>query len=762
MAKRIIQLSLLCILFFHPLLAQNKTRPTIKSVKSLSIRLFSKKQASHFVFKIKPSSINYFEISSSGNKVKIVGNVPTSVAAGLNHFLIHEMYTSVGWNDFRPNTPESIPLPMVRVRKESPYQIVSYFTDDHFASITAHWDWDRWEKEIDLMALHGVTHPFAIKMLDDLPLSLSQKVVQRLSEYGMKLLTTESITDTVHTICLMPESIVTNPVIFDLRSDMVWHKETPDINEWIKQYPQYRYGCSTPSSQAAWDGFYHTVYNPNHPMLPPSELTFYDHPLLDTTHVSLWLNAIKPFDHDLFAASCETFFLDSDFFQFNSNYKYDAVNIVRQYITNLKNQSYHHLLEACNQEDLQIINRETKNCHQIETDLHSLQCNDSVEHAKALFQKYRNNELKPSTVMVELPISYQNGFGPFKPCYHSLLLYTRDDARSRSRVYAANIPDTWKEIQRGEIETNQTKTAFALGRDSSGKRQMVIDANNNRDFSDDPLFTPLELSFNALEKGHISSNQIIPFIFERWDGNQTILDTIPFCIGTIPGQEILMGSFARHATTHLGEIEIAICSGNFSDFSFQQTELMIINDDCELISRDQYIMYQDTLYRNMGVDLTKNVLLLEKTIASQSQLYSPQIGFKAIPFSGENYMTKDTVSIDDAIGKYIVLYFWGTWNNSCVEDLPCLNAMYNKYDHSKVVMAGILDHSPVVSLERMIQRFHINWPQILSNETNGIIQDYKIATFPTILLIAPNGKIIAKLSNVADLEKIMDQLALNI
>ena len=46
---------------------------------------------------------------------------------------------------------------------ESPYRFVQYYNTCTFGYSTAFWDWERWEREIDWMALHGINMPLAME-----------------------------------------------------------------------------------------------------------------------------------------------------------------------------------------------------------------------------------------------------------------------------------------------------------------------------------------------------------------------------------------------------------------------------------------------------------------------------------------------------------------------------------------------------------------------------------------------------------------------
>lgn len=103
-----------------------------------------------------------FEIESLNGKVVLRGNRPISIASALNWYLKYYCKCQVSWNNFTVRMPEKLPEVTPKVRRESPYKERSYMNYCTFSYSAAFWDWERWEKEIDWMALHGITMPLAV------------------------------------------------------------------------------------------------------------------------------------------------------------------------------------------------------------------------------------------------------------------------------------------------------------------------------------------------------------------------------------------------------------------------------------------------------------------------------------------------------------------------------------------------------------------------------------------------------------------------
>lgn len=110
---------------------------------------------------------HFFEISGKDGKPVITGDNAVNIAAGLNWYLKYYTGNHVSWNNLGIDLPDG-PLPFPahperHSRAEDRAYYLNYCT--HSYSM-AFWDWDRWEKEIDWMALHGINMPLAMTGID--------------------------------------------------------------------------------------------------------------------------------------------------------------------------------------------------------------------------------------------------------------------------------------------------------------------------------------------------------------------------------------------------------------------------------------------------------------------------------------------------------------------------------------------------------------------------------------------------------------------
>ena len=103
-----------------------------------------------------------FEISSAGGRIVLKGNTGVAVASALYYYLNEYAHCQVTWNGTNLNLPAKLPMPEGVIRKSSPYTYRYYLNYCTYSYTMSWWDWARWEKEIDWMAMHGINMPLAI------------------------------------------------------------------------------------------------------------------------------------------------------------------------------------------------------------------------------------------------------------------------------------------------------------------------------------------------------------------------------------------------------------------------------------------------------------------------------------------------------------------------------------------------------------------------------------------------------------------------
>lgn len=102
---------------------------------------------------------DFFEIESQENTIIIRGNTQGNIAAGFYWYLKRYCHAHISWSEHRINLPVHLPKLNKKITMTSYVDYRYYFNFCTFSYSTAFWDWPRWEKEIDLMAMYGINMP---------------------------------------------------------------------------------------------------------------------------------------------------------------------------------------------------------------------------------------------------------------------------------------------------------------------------------------------------------------------------------------------------------------------------------------------------------------------------------------------------------------------------------------------------------------------------------------------------------------------------
>ena len=121
------------------------------------------------------SDKDFFEIDQAGNgknataskpagknnPIIIRGNSWVNIAVGINWYLKHHAGIHITWNNMNQKLPNVLPAVKQKERHETDLKLRYDFNYCTFSYTMAFWDWNRWQKEIDWMALHGINMPLA-------------------------------------------------------------------------------------------------------------------------------------------------------------------------------------------------------------------------------------------------------------------------------------------------------------------------------------------------------------------------------------------------------------------------------------------------------------------------------------------------------------------------------------------------------------------------------------------------------------------------
>ncbi len=102
-----------------------------------------------------------FETRAEGGVLTIRGSSGIALCRGFYDFIKANGIGMVDWDAMRMDWPEDLPSVAAK-RGKSPFKYRYMFNEVTYGYSLPYWTWERWQKEIDWMALHGINMPLAL------------------------------------------------------------------------------------------------------------------------------------------------------------------------------------------------------------------------------------------------------------------------------------------------------------------------------------------------------------------------------------------------------------------------------------------------------------------------------------------------------------------------------------------------------------------------------------------------------------------------
>lgn len=124
------------------------------------------------------------------------------------------------------------------------------------------------------------------------------------------------------------------------------------------------------------------------------------------------------------------------------------------------------------------------------------------------------------------------------------------------------------------------------------------------------------------------------------------------------------------------------------------------------------------------------------------------------------------VKLSDYEGQYLLIDFWGTWCKPCRSSHVHLRELFKKYSHKGVAFLNIAQEFGENSRNgwlKAIKEDQMTWTQVLNNEKVDefdLVGLYGVKSFPTKILINPQGEIIARFmgSNSEEIDEVFREV----
>jgi thiol-disulfide isomerase/thioredoxin len=162
---------------------------------------------------------------------------------------------------------------------------------------------------------------------------------------------------------------------------------------------------------------------------------------------------------------------------------------------------------------------------------------------------------------------------------------------------------------------------------------------------------------------------------------------------------------------------------------------------------DETIVFRvgETYLSTKKADLAKNQIVMREHAAKDYQRIELAVG-KEFPDFGFTDLGGKKRRFSEFRGKYILLDVWGFWCPPCRREMPYLREAARRFKARNLEIVGLNTdvEMPLDVLRRNLEVNDMRWTQAqLESVFDLINKNLRIESFPTTLLIAPDGKILS-------------------
>ncbi len=138
------------------------------------------------------------------------------------------------------------------------------------------------------------------------------------------------------------------------------------------------------------------------------------------------------------------------------------------------------------------------------------------------------------------------------------------------------------------------------------------------------------------------------------------------------------------------------------------------------------------------------VLMLKEQIAlaaaSDFSTIPAQVDYPAPEIDGVFALNGEPVALSDYRGSVVLVNLWATWCPPCKQEMPTLQAFYEKYKSQGFVLIGIDQGETEPQVASFIQEFELTFP-IWLDQNSEAGRAFKTINLPSSYVIDRNGQV---------------------
>ncbi len=121
-------------------------------------------------------------------------------------------------------------------------------------------------------------------------------------------------------------------------------------------------------------------------------------------------------------------------------------------------------------------------------------------------------------------------------------------------------------------------------------------------------------------------------------------------------------------------------------------------------------------------------------VSAMAQMGEPASDFTLKDIEG------NTVHLSDYEGQTVLINFWATWCPPCRAEMPALKAYYEAHQDEGFVILAINAQEGLSQVRQFAYDYRLPFP-VLLDETACAISGYGVQSFPTSIIVGPDGRV---------------------
>ena len=138
--------------------------------------------------------------------------------------------------------------------------------------------------------------------------------------------------------------------------------------------------------------------------------------------------------------------------------------------------------------------------------------------------------------------------------------------------------------------------------------------------------------------------------------------------------------------------------------------------------------------------LKKSIVALVFSVFAASSLASSGMEGKLAPDFALKSSTGENLRLSEFRGDVVMINFWATWCGPCRQEMPHLEALYQRYSPLGFTLLGVNVEDDPKGAEAWLAQTPVSFP-VLFDSDNRVTKIYDVVAMPSTVLVDRSGNV---------------------